>query len=126
MCAPGVMAHDSPAGLACVQLPQGPTSRRHKVQWFSAHRLASIVPCGADTSRWTAALLVVSHTASLCAQPSNEEMNASNNPLTPSLGLNLQDQYTDSFYGLDDADSNAALLRASLPHKLFGIDRKST
>jgi len=76
---------------------------------------------GAKWSRWIAALLVVSHTASLCAQPSNEEMNASNNPLTPSLGLNLQDQYTDSFYGLDDADSNAALLRASLPHKLFGM-----
>jgi hypothetical protein len=47
-------------------------------------------------------------------------MNASNNPLTPSLGANLQNQYTGSLYGLDDADSNAALLRGTMPHKLFG------
>jgi hypothetical protein len=61
----------------------------------------------------------------LCAQharaQSADEMNKSNNPLTPSLGLNLQTQYVGRYYGLDDdVDSNAFLLRGVLPHKLFG------
>ncbi|HMN45489.1 MAG TPA: hypothetical protein PKE27_12975 [Povalibacter sp.] len=51
---------------------------------------------------------------------SAEEMNKSNNPLTPTLALNLQDAWTDSYYGLGDADSNAFLLRGATPHKLFG------
>jgi len=49
-----------------------------------------------------------------------QEMNASNNPLTPSIGANLQDQYVGRAYGLDDKDSNALLFRGTLPHKLFG------
>ncbi len=36
------------------------------------------------------------------------------------LGVNFQDYYTSEYYGLDDADSNAFLLRSVLPHKLFG------
>ncbi|RDI97830.1 hypothetical protein DVT68_15875 [Dyella solisilvae] len=48
-------------------------------------------------------------------------MNAANNPLQPSLGLNLQDAYTGSYYNLDDADANAFLLRGAIPHKLFGL-----
>jgi hypothetical protein len=52
---------------------------------------------------------------------SDEEMNAANNPLQPALGLNLQNIYVDSYYGLDDADSNSALVRGILPHKLFGV-----
>lgn len=51
---------------------------------------------------------------------STDDMNASNNPLQPALGLNLQNQYVDSYYHLDDADSNAFLLRGAIPHKLFG------
>ena len=51
---------------------------------------------------------------------STEDMNASNNPLQPSLGINLQDQYVGRYYHLDDADSNAFLLRGAIPHKLFG------
>ncbi|MGO4393003.1 hypothetical protein AB4Z46_16765 [Variovorax sp. M-6] len=47
-------------------------------------------------------------------------MNAANNPLTPTIGLNLQNQYSGRYYGLGDADGNAALLRGTLPHKLFG------
>ena len=46
-------------------------------------------------------------------------MNAANNPLQPTLGVNLQNQYTDQLYDLD-GDANAVLLRGSLPHKLFG------
>ena len=52
---------------------------------------------------------------------SAQEMNASNNPLTPSIGANLQDQYVGRYYGLGDTDSNALLFRGTLPHKLFGM-----
>ena len=41
-------------------------------------------------------------------------------PLTPSIGVNLRDSYVGSHYGLD-SDSNAALLRGTVPHKLFGL-----
>lgn len=58
--------------------------------------------------------------AGLASAQSSDEMNAANNPLTPSLAVNLQDIYTDSYYGLDAADANALLLRAALPHQLFG------
>lgn len=52
---------------------------------------------------------------------SNEEMNAANNPLQPSLALNLQDDYVGSYYNLDDADANSFLLRGAMPHRLFGM-----
>lgn len=51
---------------------------------------------------------------------SNEDMNAANNPLQPTLGVNFQDQYVDEYYHLDGADSNAFLLRGVAPYKLFG------
>jgi hypothetical protein len=66
------------------------------------------------------AVLALAGQAAL-AQPSQEEMNASNNPLHPALGLNLQDAYTGRSYGLGDKDANALLLRGTLPHKLFGM-----
>ncbi|MFC4313604.1 hypothetical protein ACFPN2_31310 [Steroidobacter flavus] len=64
-------------------------------------------------------LLCIATSSTSFAQ-SNEEMNAANNPLQPALGLNLQNYYIDSYYGAGDADSNSALLRAAVPHKLFG------
>ena len=48
----------------------------------------------------------------------SQEVNEANNPLTPKLGLNLQDQYISAYYGLE-SDSNAILLRGVLPHTLF-------
>ena len=73
--------------------------------------------------RWlrlaTSGLLTLLPGGIACAQTA-EEMNKANNPLTPSIGTNLQDQYVESYYGLDDADSNAMLLRGTMPHKLFG------
>lgn len=55
------------------------------------------------------------------AAVSTDEMNAANNPLQPSLGVNVQDQYVGRYYDLDsDVDSNAFLLRGILPHKTFG------
>jgi hypothetical protein len=72
---------------------------------------------------WTAFALAMAGLAQGAAaqQPSNEDMNAANNPLTPTIGFNLQDQYVGRAYGLGDADSNAFLLRGTLPHKLFGM-----
>lgn len=59
--------------------------------------------------------------ASVARAQSADEMNASNNPLQPSLGLNFQNQYVGRYYGLDDdVDANAFLLRGIVPHKLFG------
>ena len=48
-----------------------------------------------------------------------QDVNESNNPLTPKLGVNLQDAYVSSFYDLD-SQANTILLRGVLPHKLFG------
>lgn len=53
-------------------------------------------------------------------QVGNDDMNAANNPLQPSLGLNFQNQYTGRLYGLGDKDANSFLLRGVMPHKLFG------
>lgn len=68
---------------------------------------------------WSVCVVALTASIEALAQ-SNEEMNAANNPLQPSLGVNLQNIYIDSYYGLDDADSNSALLRGVVPHKLFG------
>jgi hypothetical protein len=40
------------------------------------------------------ALLCALPWAAQAQQPTSEDMNAANNPLTPTLGVNLQDQYT--------------------------------
>jgi len=70
---------------------------------------------------WLTATVVPGLIASMtAAAQSNEDMNAANNPLQPTLGLNLQDYYTSDYYDLDDTGSNALLLRGVMPHKLFG------
>jgi len=51
---------------------------------------------------------------------SHEDVNNANNPLTPTVGLNLQDQWAPKLYG-SDADTNAFLLRGTVPHRLFGM-----
>lgn len=70
-------------------------------------------------SHWIAfiAALTVGHALA----QSTDEMNSANNPLTPKISINVQDQYVGRYYGVDDdVDSNAALLRGTLPHKLLG------
>jgi hypothetical protein len=66
------------------------------------------------------ALLALSLTVDAAAQTA-EEVNEANNPLTPKITVNLQDQYVGSYYGLRDSDSNSFLVRGVLPHKLFGL-----
>ena len=68
----------------------------------------------------TLTALLLAAACGVASAQSNDDMNAANNPLTPTVGLNLQNQYTGRYYGLGDADGNAALLRGTLPHKLFG------
>lgn len=54
------------------------------------------------------------------AAPDVDTMNKANNPLTPMLGLNLQDYLTSSISGSDET-SNSFLLRGIVPHKLGGL-----
>jgi hypothetical protein len=73
-----------------------------------------------STPLWSVCVVSLIATSSPARAQSGEDMNAANNPLQPSLGLNLQNIYGDRYYGLADADSNSALLRGVIPHKLFG------
>ncbi len=52
---------------------------------------------------------------------SHDDINAANNPLTPSITLNLQDYYVPSFKGLPDRQANQFLLRGLIPAKLFDV-----
>src|SRR6516165_7842238 len=51
---------------------------------------------------------------------STEQMNDANNPLTPTITANLQDQWAPQLYDSDDS-TNALLLRGVLPHLLGGV-----
>ena len=63
------------------------------------------------------AMLVMSFPLHGAAQTA-KDVNAANNPLTPKLTVNLQDQHVSSYYGLE-SDANTILLRGVLAHKLF-------
>lgn len=65
-----------------------------------------------------ASCLLISISLSHAADSS--DMNKSNNPLTPMLGLNFQDYLTSSLYG-SDKTSNSFFLRGVLPHKTGGV-----
>lgn len=65
-------------------------------------------------------LLVVIAPLMAQAQVTTDDMNKSNNPLTPMFGLNLHDYMTSSIFGTDE-DSNTFFLRAAMPHKLAGL-----
>jgi hypothetical protein len=66
-------------------------------------------------------LLCTSMAAHAQEQPSADAVNDANNPLTPAITVNFQDQYAPQIYGDPDADSNAFLLRGVIPHRLFGM-----
>jgi hypothetical protein len=57
---------------------------------------------------------------SAAQQPSADDVNKANNPLTPAITLNFQDQGAPQLYDLDEG-SNAFLMRGVLPHKLGGL-----
>jgi len=51
---------------------------------------------------------------------STEQMNDANNPLTPTITANVQDQWAPQLYDSDNS-TNALLLRGVLPHLLGGV-----
>jgi hypothetical protein len=51
---------------------------------------------------------------------STEQMNDANNPLTPTITTNLQDQWAPQLYDSDNS-TNSLLLRGVLPHLLGGV-----
>jgi hypothetical protein len=53
-------------------------------------------------------------------QPSADDVNKANNPLTPAITVNFQDQGEPELYDLDQG-ANSFLLRGVLPHKLGGL-----
>lgn len=67
-----------------------------------------------------AALAILSIPFASQAATNTQDMNKSNNPLTPMLGINFQDYITSSIYGSDDT-SNSFFLRGVLPHKTGGL-----
>jgi hypothetical protein len=54
-----------------------------------------------------------------CQKPTENDVNAANNPLTPKITVNLHDQGGLKLYDLSPG-SNAFLLRGLIPHKLGG------
>jgi hypothetical protein len=57
--------------------------------------------------------------AAAAQQPSAEDVNAANNPLTPTITFNVHDLWAPELYDLDPG-SNTFLLRGVIPHKLGG------
>jgi hypothetical protein len=87
-------------------------------------RWATRVRCevAADTLRLAVAFAL----AALCMcrtagaqQPPAADVNAANNPLTPSITFNVHDQWSPDLYDVDPG-SNALLLRGVIPHTLGG------
>jgi len=63
---------------------------------------------------------ILAATAAGQQQPSADDLNKANNPLTPAITLNFQDQGEPELYDLDQG-ANSFLLRGVLPHKLGGL-----
>ena len=51
---------------------------------------------------------------------STDDMNAANNPLTPTITVNFQDYWAPTLYDVDDAYTNSFLFRGLVPLKLGG------
>lgn len=64
-------------------------------------------------------VLVTSLATQDAAAQSAEQVNEANNPFTPKITVNLQNQWAPKLYGTDDY-TNSVLLRGVLPHQLGG------
>lgn len=64
-------------------------------------------------------LLLVSAHAYAQDHATTDQANEANNPLTPKITINFQDQWATELYESDD-DTNAFLLRGLIPHRLGG------
>ena len=74
---------------------------------------------GETATRLLCAAAVALAVSGRASAQSAEDVNKSNNPLTPTIGFNLQDLWAPKLYD-SDGHTNAFLLRGTLPHKLFG------
>lgn len=63
---------------------------------------------------------IASISTAITQKPSADDVNKANNPLTPAITINFQDQGAPELYDLDQG-SNAFLMRGVLPHKLGGL-----
>jgi hypothetical protein len=70
-------------------------------------------------TKWLLLCFLFSAHTAFAADVSSDDMNSSNNPLTPSLAVNLQDYIASSVYGTDET-ANTFLLRAASPIMLEG------
>ena len=68
--------------------------------------------------RWAMACALAT-SATLAFGQSHDQVNEANNPLTPKLGVNFQDQYVRKAYDVDDW-TNAFLFRSTIPHRIGG------
>jgi hypothetical protein len=68
----------------------------------------------------TVALAVSLVSMAAAQKPSADDVNKANNPLTPAITVNFQDQGEPELYDLNQG-ANAFLFRGVLPHKLGGI-----
>lgn len=62
---------------------------------------------------------VLASSTAFAQHASNEQANEANNPLTPKITINFQDQWASELYDSDE-DTNAFLFRGLIPHRLFG------
>lgn len=65
-------------------------------------------------------VLLASFLAGPADAQSAADANAANNPLTPKITVNIQDQWAPELYDLDEG-SNAFLFRGVVPNKLGGV-----
>lgn len=65
-------------------------------------------------------LLCIAYSAAAFAEVSAEEMNSSNNPLTPMAAVNVHDYFQTSNYGTDES-LNTAYLRIASPMMIGGM-----
>jgi hypothetical protein len=88
------------------------------LNWRAVRTVAAILAFGACAS---AAMQTATSSAPASQAPSTvEQVNEANNPLTPKITVNFQDQWAPEIYGTDQ-QSNAFLLRGVLPQKLLGL-----
>lgn len=67
----------------------------------------------------TLALFVIPSLGIAQEYASSKQANEANNPLTPKITINIQDQWAPELYESDE-DTNALLLRGLIPHRLGG------
>jgi hypothetical protein len=109
---PGAYSLDSPV-LAAVRAPAAMAQRDKQTRRTKKTVILWLLQVAVLASIFGAARVLAQN------QPSAEQVNEANNPLTPKITAGAQDQWAPTLYDTD-ADTNAFLLRGVMPHLLFG------